>query len=672
MKVPNIIPKLFLLGMLGTQTLWGQGLPPNSPLTNFYIGIYCEDADGVINDGISNDPVGLDHDYLKAVADDHFNLIICTEPTRQVPTPTTPLAFLDRIHALGMQAIIYSDGIDVEKPTPTFDQSLVQNTINHYLNHPALAGYGVADEPCSAMFPVIGDIHTEIQTLAPGKIPYTNLWASYAPVSAFEDCSTASGPSSNWVSYETSYLDEYINTAHPSHLSIDYYTLYGDNRNCHWLRWMWQDYDMVARKAVQHNIPHYFVLSLPVRKLDANCQNIDPATPQNHDNISSLPLPYFRYIYYSALIHGARGLFFWTRDRKIYSNTMFMNFWDTPDMTAHRAEMNVLNQKMMSHLPVLANLTYKNSFHVTNYPTMRESYTLNLHDMFPTYMDWVNASSEPIYSNHFNPNPAQVLFPQPHSMPSVDLDPINNNIMTDYLVFSFLEDNAGGEYFWVMNKNIDNPATFTISFNGPKTISDVLHDRICVNTEQYQVSLQAGDGKLFRIASYYPSMDPLVVSNWVPAGFVGTAMTGEVDFQNTNTIASGNIAGFYGELIHIGGNFGALPGSWVALSSDIPFCYLFKTESLDAQYPALIDPGTWEVFPNPTQGQFSLSGILDEEEIANLQLLDINGRIIYQEQATSSNGTLLKTFDLSGVASGIFFLKIEAAGKIHSFKIIKH
>ena len=72
------------------------------------------------------------------------------------------------------------------------------------------------------------------------------------------------------------------------------------------------------------------------------------------------------------------------------------------------------------------------------------------------------------------------------------------------------------------------------------------------------------------------------------------------------------------------------------------------------------------LYPNPTSGKFSIvfSKALSN---ASISILDANGKAV--QQIKTSGGTV--NFDLSGVASGTYFVRIEENGKIITKKVIK-
>ncbi|MBA3901612.1 MAG: T9SS type A sorting domain-containing protein, partial [Bacteroidetes bacterium] len=77
-----------------------------------------------------------------------------------------------------------------------------------------------------------------------------------------------------------------------------------------------------------------------------------------------------------------------------------------------------------------------------------------------------------------------------------------------------------------------------------------------------------------------------------------------------------------------------------------------------------------ELFPNPTQGNFSLSFNNPISQRVNIRITDLGGKAIYSEQLEYSGGNHLKTFDLRNVESGVYFLQFITEDSVINKKII--
>jgi hypothetical protein len=75
---------------------------------------------------------------------------------------------------------------------------------------------------------------------------------------------------------------------------------------------------------------------------------------------------------------------------------------------------------------------------------------------------------------------------------------------------------------------------------------------------------------------------------------------------------------------------------------------------------------TFEVFPNPTDGKFTLS--FDNSEERQIQVLNLKGNVVLTSKAVSNTHDL----DLSNMASGVYMLRVQDAQSASVSRIIKH
>ncbi len=98
-------------------------------------------------------------------------------------------------------------------------------------------------------------------------------------------------------------------------------------------------------------------------------------------------------------------------------------------------------------------------------------------------------------------------------------------------------------------------------------------------------------------------------------------------------------------------------------------------EGVSTELAATVDtddllPGELEVFPNPTTGiaQVKYSSELDGS--FSLRLTDVAGRMIYKNSEETFSGYFDEAIDLTGKASGIYFLQIVHGGETRTEKVI--
>ena len=85
------------------------------------------------------------------------------------------------------------------------------------------------------------------------------------------------------------------------------------------------------------------------------------------------------------------------------------------------------------------------------------------------------------------------------------------------------------------------------------------------------------------------------------------------------------------------------------------------------------DEVQWQVYPNPSKGEYKFLYNLPKNENMNVQIYDVNGRLT-KEMKLKGNGFVEQaTIDLRGVkfAPGVYLLKAESAGKRYNIRLIK-
>ncbi|WP_338732335.1 reprolysin-like metallopeptidase [Mangrovimonas cancribranchiae] len=76
----------------------------------------------------------------------------------------------------------------------------------------------------------------------------------------------------------------------------------------------------------------------------------------------------------------------------------------------------------------------------------------------------------------------------------------------------------------------------------------------------------------------------------------------------------------------------------------------------------------FNVYPNPSQGSFTVQ--LSTMDNVSLSMMDIRGRVVYNESFNNSNNTFIQQVNVGEIASGIYLLQVEAEGRKSTKKLI--
>lgn len=75
-------------------------------------------------------------------------------------------------------------------------------------------------------------------------------------------------------------------------------------------------------------------------------------------------------------------------------------------------------------------------------------------------------------------------------------------------------------------------------------------------------------------------------------------------------------------------------------------------------------------YPNPSNGQFSLNFQAPEAGTLSVVVRDLQGRTVYEEDATEFNGIYQNDINISGESAGVYFLTINVNGRTTTKKLV--
>lgn len=83
------------------------------------------------------------------------------------------------------------------------------------------------------------------------------------------------------------------------------------------------------------------------------------------------------------------------------------------------------------------------------------------------------------------------------------------------------------------------------------------------------------------------------------------------------------------------------------------------------------DPVLWKIYPNPSNGLFSLVYQVNNNEQVHTRIIDAKGSLIREYRKTGNGFPQKLNIDLFGNAAGVYLLQVEVAGKTQMFKLYK-
>ena len=424
-----------------------------SQYNKFHIGIGVYDFDSLKYGDIiecNDKEKGCDFGYLKSIANNGFDLILpyhqLVKPNPHYVTSNPSTEFITNAKHLGLNIILDCPEIRINKNgVNSLSEYNILSAINYY-NFSNVIGWNIVDEPSIDIFNDIENRKSIISNHC-NKFSFVNLFPNYA-------CSNQLSNSS--VSYKD-YIHIFCQNIKPEILSIDHYIVeYGDTT-------YYSNLQILSDEANALNIP-YFSMFSPLKKYPPNALG---------KNISE-----FNYAIFSNLLYGSKGLFCWAREAFAPNTTYYLpeNFWDKYVSNDTKKYLKNLFYNLRENSNTLFNLKLLKVFHYSKYTGIGDNYENDL----PATSRWVNIYFNDIFKKYISA-----------------IQPCYQSTLK-YVAISFLEDNAKNEYFWIMNKNINNSVNIFMQLKKKCSIYNVLEKRLYPKVENIYITLEPGEGKLFR------------------------------------------------------------------------------------------------------------------------------------------------------------------------------
>lgn len=156
-----------------------------------------------------------------------------------------------------------------------------EKTVKRFMNHPALAGYHLIDEPKITLFPELSEWAKKIQSVDSKHFCYVNLFPNFAD-------STQLG-TKNY----NEYVQEYIRQIPVQFVSFDYYPVLKDRLSKTW----YENLELIATESKKAGLPFWaFALT----------------TNYDNDHLTPQTIAAMRLQVYSNLAYGAQGIQYFT------------------------------------------------------------------------------------------------------------------------------------------------------------------------------------------------------------------------------------------------------------------------------------------------------------------------------------------------------------------------
>jgi hypothetical protein len=231
--------------------------------------------------------------------------------------------------------IAQSTGIKIMFACPEL-WSETEKTVKKVMNHPALAGYHLQDEPKNSEFPKLGEWARKIQTLDKKHFCYVNLFPNVVS-------------ETHIGSDYRSHVDALVREVPVSFLSFDHYPVHDENGK-RWLSKEWyENLEIIAAKSKEHHLP-FWAFSLAV------AHNTYPVPTAGE----------IRLQLFSDLAYGAQGLQYFTYWTPSFDPNY--DFHHGPiDLNGKRTEVydiiKTINQEIQNLSDVFHGSTVKSVWH---------------------------------------------------------------------------------------------------------------------------------------------------------------------------------------------------------------------------------------------------------------------------------------------------------------------
>jgi hypothetical protein len=231
----------------------------------------------------------------------------------------------------------------------------------------------------------------------------------------------------------------------------------------------------------------------------------------------------------------------------------------------------------------------------------------------------------------------------------------------DHILIAIAEDSA---FIFRNNGIAKNPYPFGIPGVFSITGNSAINTTQCTDTAFYQSYYYFFYDMHITLNKCASPRVPVVASTPTPATItlVGNVLTSNYATGNQWYYNDTLIAGSAGQqdTLSLRGS-----GPYKDVINDSLGCPLIATYSATAGN----DIGL-KVTPNPNNGNFKVQFYLPDMANANLRVLDINGRVLYESQNPNFSGSFNQSIHLGAVGAGMYIMQLEIGNKKYDQKVM--
>lgn len=216
--------------------------------------------------------------------------------------------------------------------------------------------------------------------------------------------------------------------------------------------------------------------------------------------------------------------------------------------------------------------------------------------------------------------------------------------------------NSPGNYLWNTGAttntiNVTTPGTYSVTVTDPSTCktSDIIN--VTVKSKPTVALTFTGQ------TVFCPNESGHVLNEGTPSGgiYIGSGVTGGNVF-NANQAGNGTYIILY--------NYTG-PNGCSNIAKDT-----LKVNNCGVGIEELADNIGLNVYPNPNNGEFTIEINSASDIDGHVKVLAIDSRLVF-EDAINGNGLITKTVNISELADGIYYLRLETKNAVKTYKILK-